>query len=298
MDKCISTLKIRYDAVLQSPTDSLFYQNIHAYIDIIVKIPELSAIIDKSEEDYSIKHYDLWHPHTKDESELDWREAETYRLEHFSLYATHFCMLLVRIYWPIEYYKNPFDEDDRRPDPVVMLMLRGFDTTLKMNLWDKKHIKVLNGWFDGNRKRYENDIRQFHADFLTELYKITDKPVEKSDEVKINKIPLAINTRTGDFHFFKTSGSFSPVSQEFKVLRTLYEDKDCQASFQTLLQSYMPNLDHVGKAHKDSLYQIIRNIKEKLGILPASDTSNPDIFKTVKGLGYRLSLSPDETGAE
>jgi len=298
METLIHTLEIRYEAALKSSSDPTFYQNVHDYIDVVIKNPELAKIMDESENDYLIKHSNLWRPHANDEKELDRRSDETYRIERFSLYASHYCTLLVRIYWPIEYYKNPLDEFEGRLDPVAMLMIRGLERTKEMKLWSNDYLKSHYKWFDGQRKRYEDDLRQFHADFLTELYKTDSKTINKPAVVENPKPPLVMNMRTGDFSFYKTTGNFSPVGQEFKVLRTLYEDKDCQASFLSLLQSYMPNLEKENKAHKDALYQVIRNVKEKLGILPEGKASNPDIFKTVKGFGYRLILSPDETGAE
>lgn len=49
MEGYIDTLELLYKSALESGSDSLFYQNIHRYIDYIKKNPELASIIDKRE---------------------------------------------------------------------------------------------------------------------------------------------------------------------------------------------------------------------------------------------------------
>jgi len=39
MPSLTDSLKTRYEAVFQSDTDPLFYQNLHHYFDLIVKTP-------------------------------------------------------------------------------------------------------------------------------------------------------------------------------------------------------------------------------------------------------------------
>jgi len=118
-----------------------------------------------------------------------------------------------------------------------------------------------------------------------------------SESVK-NEIPLCLNLRTGDFSFYNTKGNFSPAGQEFKVLKTLYEDKDHQAKYLALIQSYRPLIEEATKGQKDDLYLIIRNIKEVLNILPATETSNQDVFKNIKSYGYRLIFNLNEIKPE
>lgn len=47
MNRFLDILKTRYEAVLQSSSDSVFYQNIHNYIGYIVKTPKLAEIVVK-----------------------------------------------------------------------------------------------------------------------------------------------------------------------------------------------------------------------------------------------------------
>lgn len=297
-------LKLRYQAVLESPTDSLFYRNIHAYIDLIVKTPELSAIVDESEEETREKHAKIWSTHTEDENELDDREERTYKLEHFSLFGSHYVTLLVRIYDPLEDYMNT-EELDRDQDPSVLIMLKGLKNVLAkkwdktprgMLKWNPKNLKKYNRWFDGQRKYYENELRQFHVDFLTEVWRHGDKEIIPRPPK--NRIQLSLNPRTGDFAFHYTNSNFSPATPEFKVLSALYNDKDYQATYLALIQAYRPNITEDSKSQKDDLYSVIKNIKEKLNILPASETSNPDIFQNIKNIGCRLVSKADEVNPE
>ena len=115
MNKFINSLKTRYEAVLQSSSDPLFYQNIHAYIDFIKTTPALSAIMEKSEHDYHTKFIEKRNA-GRHENDITYNEKIS-RLERFSLYASHYCVLEVRIYYPIEYYKNPPPEVGDRVRP-------------------------------------------------------------------------------------------------------------------------------------------------------------------------------------
>jgi len=289
------TLNARYRAVFESPEDSYFYQNIHAYIDFIVKTPKLCAIIDKSDSDYHKEFTRIWTPRTDDEKENDLREERVYRTERFSLFASHYCTLLVRIYWPIEDYKNPEPEFEDKLDPVAILMLRGFDRAVRMNLWRKETLKTYNRWFDGKRKMYENDLRQFHVDFLTAMQELEkDNTTEILPEPEKEKLPLVLHPRTGDFSFYGTRGNFVPTGQEFKVLNTLYNSPDYQASYLDLLKSFKPHLETASKPDKQELYLIINRIKEKLCILPKCKNINFDIFDNVQKLGYRLVFKASE----
>lgn len=300
----IEILQLRYQAVLESPSDSLFYRNIHAYIDLIIKTPKLSAIVDESEEETREKHAKIWSTHTEDENELDDREERTYKLERFSLFASHYVTLLVKIYDPLEDYMTT-DELDRDQDPVVLLMLKGLKNVLAkkwdktpngMIKWDVKRLKDYNKRIEGKRAYYENELRQFHADFLTEVWKHGDKEVIARPPK--NRIQLYLNPRTGDFAFHQTIGNFSPATPEFKVFSALYNDKDNQATYLTLMQAYRPNVEEDSKSQRDDLYSVIGNIKGKLNILPETETSNKDIFQNIKNYGYRLVAQAEEGDPE
>ena len=297
MSEYSDILKTRYEAVLQSDTDSRFYQNIHAYIDVIKTTPELSVIIDASERDYGTKFIDKNKPKLHD-NDADYNE-EISRLERFSLYASHYCILEVRIYYPIEYYKNPPEEVGDRLDPATMLMLKGFDRTLKMGIWEKKELKTLNKWYDGERKYYENELKQFHADFLTELGKIQTKilPIITKETPKIS-IPLDFDFRTGDFTFYKTTGTIAPATQEYKILCSLLNSESYLCAYLPLYKSLVPTATEIRKPHKETISQVVRNLKERLNILPKTESSNPDIFKNLQKVGYRLVFTDSKENTE
>lgn len=297
-------LNLRYQAVLESPTDSLFYRNIHAYIDLIIKTPKLSAIVDESEEETREKHAKIWSTHTEDESELDDREERTYKLERFSLFASHYVTLLVKIYYPLEEYITT-NELDRDQDPVALLMLKGLKNILAkkwnktpngMIKWDIKRLKNYNKQIEGKRAYYENKLRQFHIDFLTEIWSRGDKEIIPRPPK--NRIQLYLNPRTGEFAFYGTNGNFSPATPEFKVLSALYNDKDYQATYLALIQSYRSNITEDSKSQRDDLYSVIGNIKGKLNILPETETSNKNIFQNIKNFGYRLVAQAEEENPE
>ena len=153
-----------------------------------------------------------------------------------------------------------------------------------------KELKVYNRWFDGKRKEYEEDLRQFHVDFLSTVL------TEKEDILDTAKIiakrpPIYLDPHTGSFSFFNITGTLNPKGQEFKVLSTLLTSKDYFAEYPVLIQSYRAYKAESSKTLKPELTQIIKIMKEKLGILQA-EHPNPDIFFNVKNLGYRL-IYPD-----
>ena len=274
--------------VIQSDSDPTFYKNVHAYIDYIVKIPELYAIIVKSEKEYHTEHQRIWHVKKKTDYEIDYQAALTSRLESLNLFAKDFAFLEARIYMPIEEYINPSPEFADRLDPVALLMLKGFKATERMGLWRTEYLKIYYRWFDGKRPEYERDLKSFHNDFLKELEKI--EPEETESEMK-PKIPLDFDPHTGDFAYYNVHGTLSPDHQEYKIFSSLLRGRKYQATHLSMYQALCPTATEVHKTHKYALAQIIRNLKKAFGILPKSKTSNPDIFKSIPNKGYRLIFS-------
>jgi hypothetical protein len=182
MEKLIEALKTRYEVVLQSSSDSQFYMNIHAYIDLIRKTPSLSKIMDDSENEYRRQHIAIWPDKSKTDEEADEQEERTIRLERFNLFTAHFSWLEARIYDPIEDYKNTDAPDDEQ-DPVALLLVKGIKN-IKTKKWSDKTLKMYNRWFDGKRERYENDLRQFHADFLTAISQAPK--IEEKNEISFD----------------------------------------------------------------------------------------------------------------
>ncbi|MCX6755181.1 MAG: hypothetical protein NT068_01385 [Candidatus Nomurabacteria bacterium] len=199
-------LKTRYEAVLQSSSDSLFYQNVDRYIEYIVKTPALAEIMDKAEKAYNTEFPEIWDSKTNNEEEIKKRAERTSKLERFNLYASHYVTLKVRIYDPLEDYKTT-NEDDKDQDPVALLMLNGIknsriqkymkEAKADFDKWNPKHVKSYNEWYEGQRQWYENQLKQFHVDFLSEVAKIEIPIEEKNILPTTSKIIIVIDDKKG-----------------------------------------------------------------------------------------------------
>lgn len=184
MSKYLDSLNARYNAVLQSGSDHEFFENIHGYIDFIVKTPILAKIIKTAEEKYHKAHFKIWHPESNDEKEIELRSEQTDKLERFNLFASHYVTLHTRIYLPFEEYKTT-EESDADQDPVALIMLKGLKNVLAKNYdkqqkqsfkWGKNYLKIYNSHYERMRKFYEGELRQFHLQFKNEIEKIDDRP--------------------------------------------------------------------------------------------------------------------------
>lgn len=196
MKDIINRLKTRHEAVLKSSSDSLFYQNIHAYIDFIIKTPILSAIMDKSEEKYHNKHSEIVRDPALTDQENNEKEQLINRLERFSLFAAHYCTLLVKIYNPIEDYKNSTESDDKQ-DPLALLMLKDIKN-INTKRWDRETLKIYNGHYEDKRKFYEDSLRQFHIDFLTEIEKV--ETIKEKPKISFDKENSLLHIDDKDAH--------------------------------------------------------------------------------------------------
>lgn len=110
----------------------------------------------------------------------------------------------------------------------------------------------------------------------------------------IHNTKLQFNKETGDFVFGRVKNKLNQGTQEFRVFLKLLENKSHQAKYETLLQEMYPK-ERIEKrnmkVYKMNLALVIRNIKEKLGILPREKRKNKEIFKNLKKWGgYRLLL--------
>lgn len=289
-------LTTRLQAAVNSATEQRFYQNVHAYIDTIMKDDRGRQIMEDAERAYMQGHYELWGVRTEDEEVVDERARQTYKLERFNLYADKFVGMYVRIYLPIEDFKNSHAPLHTQ-DPVALVALYGHKSKL-LDEWahggqrsmppkeSRRKLKVYYKWFVGKRDKYTEDLKQFHADFLTAYaYYESDLDVAVPQSLKP---PIVINQRTGDFTFYNISDTFNPRTKEYKVLISLLNSKDYFLEYPELISSYRHYKQEQAKATlKPELTQVIKNIKIKLGILQ-SDNPSPDIIENVKNLGYRL----------
>ncbi len=291
MPSFIDSLKLRYDTVFQSDTDSRFYQNLHHYYDLVEKTPELQALLRASQEEYAEKHWEIHKEKSKTEEEADVKDELTYRLERFNLYAAS-ATIYVRVYLPIEDYKHSSEPEDKQ-DPVALLMMLGIKN-IKTTRWCQKTLKLYNKWFDGKRPLYEKELRQFHlllVDAIEKTAKTTPAPEQsKSTE---RKLPIDFNYRTGDFAYKNVAGTLTPKSQEYIVLKTLLGSNDYLATYIELIQAVRPMTTDT-KSQRADLAKTILRLKGKMGM----PERTADIFLNVKGTGYRLVFPDSNRKAE
>jgi hypothetical protein len=296
MNPLIESLRTRYQAVLESGSDSFFYQNLHHYFDLVEKTPESSHLLEESQREYAQKHGKLWEHRRYSEEEADKRAELTFRLERFNLYACS-ATIYVRIYLPIEDYKNS-EEPEIKQDPAAVLMIRGMDKISPQYekespiKWGRKKLRVLNKWYDGKRPYYEKELRQFHLLLVGALEHTSLPPAPKFESV------LDFDQNTGDFIYLKKKGTLNPATQPYKILRTLVDSQNTSATYLTLWRSLYPEAQDVSKSQKQLLSLVIRNLKRELGILPEGTGCNPDIIKNVPKHGYRLILKGQKTSPE
>ncbi len=139
--------------------------------------------------------------------------------------------------------------------------------------FSKKADSFIHSIFDHNTKDNSE-----HSEENNETLKNKDVVTIKS---------LSFNKNTGDFVFNKVKGNFTPKSQEFHFLKTILESKDNQSDYTTLV-SKIWNGKPNSKSARNDLNIIVRNVKQKLLILPKTKSKNPDILKSVKNVGYRI----------
>lgn len=93
---------------------------------------------------------------------------------------------------------------------------------------------------------------------------------------------LILNIRTGKIKYNGVHAELNPNSQEFNALSSMMKSPDGLLSYTDFLgEKYQ-------KTKQMDMAKIINNIKIVLKILPASKTSQKDIFINKKNLGYIL----------
>lgn len=188
--KIIEELKARYELVISSTPDTLFYRNLHHYFDLIIKTPVLKERWDKEVRFLRDKQIEL-----DEQTELTEEEYNDLlkKQESFSFY--HYgARIFFYVYDLIEEYKNSPDPDQFQ-EPSVLLMLKGpegfkaknwfrrlYESLPKINLYGglvfitegrkfltkKQALRQLHL----ERIAYENRLKQFHMYFLGALYEM------------------------------------------------------------------------------------------------------------------------------
>lgn len=139
--------------------------------------------------------------------------------------------------------------------------------------------------FSATYKRIHEVYDRFADQSIDPEHLPSDNGQEKINIIKIGA--LSFNTNTGDFLFGEVVGNLAPSAQEFRFMKTILESKDRQCDYATLVPQTL-NGRQDGKAARNDLGVVVRNIKEKFGILPEATRKNPDIFKAIRSHGYRI----------
>lgn len=290
----VQGLNKHFDIVTTSKTEHDFYMNVYRYFDYIFIHPQLKQLYEKAENDYRKKSIDIWagYEYHKD-NDGDRRSSETFLMERFDMFC-HAAYLEGRVYEKIKHYQE-CDTPDTCGDFYGALLVRGLNFVLKNHkpnypsLRNRKRdiTQTYNNWYKNQRDRYQYELGQFHMMFLVEVEKI-----ELTEVPEMKKFTPFLNLETGDFHYMGSRGNFTISGQEFNVLKTLSESPNYQATYLKLVQSFIPSVERVTSVQKDALRTVIRNIKEKLGVLPKSPHSKKDPFKVIRLYGYKLVI-PD-----
>ena len=263
MDTHIDTLNTLYNSVLQSPSESVFYEDTHRYIDYIVKTPTLAGIIDTSADYYSREHRKIWGKEKcATDEEADKKEEATHRLEKFSLYADDYVSLHSRIYLWLEEYKN-HTEPDERPYPAAIVMLRGVHG-IGTELWSKKTIAMYGRQYVGKRKEYENKLRHFHTIFILELGKISREKIRPvpTDTVVSTKIRIMVSDKKGIYRADdeKKFYGIRKITKRMRLIKHLAAKDNCNIT----------ELEHLTNQTTDvtikSIVEINRLFRQKLGL--------------------------------
>ncbi len=274
----VNLLDRRLQAIEESQSDTDYYKHIHGYIKFILDTPQLKAVLDAEEKDFYRK------------VQLN---TDNIKVEQSNFHQAYFIMSYVRVYLPIKHYWNSHEPDEQQ-DPVALLLIWGKDHP-RMKKWLNGHefftkrerteqLKSYLHWFEGERDSYVREIKNLHLELVSAL--ATSQPVE---EIKSQDV-FALNLETGDFNLGNVTSSFNVTSQEFRVIAELYTSDNYRTPYLDLIRCLKPGVEKVTKPDKESLTVVIRNIKQRLGILPVKERLNEDIIKSETGYGYYLDL--------
>ncbi len=283
----IRGLNRRFDFATNCKSEREFYEYVYHYFDYIHKTPALLGIFESAQREYSRKHGEIWEkPRYETEEELEVRAQATYKMEHFDMFAIASGMY-VRIYWKIDNYRNT-SEPDAYQDSMAVALIKGPEYAAKVcstrypergGSYKKQILKQYKNWYENKREFYGRELRDFHFLLLNAVEAVTPKNDEVDPDFKFD-------ITTGDFTYGKATGTLTPKTQEYVVFKYLYEN--LSASYLDIIHQYDKGIEPPLKAYKSDLYIIIRNIKQKFGILPNGKDANPDFIVNVRDFGYRL----------
>jgi hypothetical protein len=100
---------------------------------------------------------------------------------------------------------------------------------------------------------------------------------------------ITLDELGGKFTYNKQSGRLPVKKLQYKILRILLKSKESTVSYEDLSLNLF-NREHK-KSDNKAIADAFQVLKEKMGILPKTETSNQNCFKNIAGSGYRLELS-------
>ncbi len=172
MENLTNTLQSLYDTALQSEIDSVFYQSIHDYLDVLVKTPELSTLIEKESQKLKNKLREIKNdpvlPQRKKVKLIERTEQLSVYKDYINLYST--------IYVPLEDQANGIDVDSN-----ALYYILGIEALSEK---DQAHV----GW---SFKKHHEDYEKYFKDLHAKLLPLIEKMEVKKDVIEIpHKKPI------------------------------------------------------------------------------------------------------------
>lgn len=248
-------LKSRYDIVIGSKTDPEFYMNVYYYYDFLFKTPQLATIWENSAKEYAKKHGAIWPAKAQTDEEADSRSQQVYKMEHFDLHANG-CGLYVRVYLPVDDYKNTSDPDSKQ-DPNAVALVKGIKyaerVCVRPPMRTKKDIsKSFNSWFKDMRSYYEPEFKRFHLLLLDALEPTNLKSKEITFDVSSSILKIAEQDIKISLKNDKTNAHY--------VLEYMFEkDPNDQSFYTEILEEKFTNEGNWRK-----VYRACNDIQEKV----------------------------------
>jgi hypothetical protein len=182
---------------------------------------------------------------------------------------------------PDEFWEDIPGEYDGRKTAVQNLKDAGVITKYTIEeRYESEYYRVLKAiCYIDERKIFQN------TDTTTAEINTINKDVIK---LKGNETDFRLNLINGNFTLNELSGTFTPKGQEFKFMKALLESSDHQAEYSSLINTIWSGREN-SKANRNDLALLLKKIKTKLKILPASKSENKDIFQNIKGFGYKIT---------
>lgn len=275
----LNELNRLYNLAEASKVTTNFYNRVYDYIDFIKNNKYLSDILEKDDEEYYEYDKEKMKTLPKRLPNESRREFESKESRHIndgdsSFLTKYFFELDWWIYDPIHIH-NTEDPNkylfDERSQKEIRCILHG-----EKNENKERYIKNFPNW--------KNLLERFHNMLLI---KIKETPVKES---------IFRLSKNGSFKYLNKAGAFSVSSREYKILNLLYVNKNEVVSYKEIIEKAFEKED--GTARRIALNTHIKNIKEKLNILPKKKTSQKDIIKNHRGAGYSLEIKDNMPHSE